>query len=115
MRWLSIMVIALLVGGVQCISACTLAACAQATQTSQLPPCHQDHQHHQAPAPDRLNTCDHQQAVDTSSTNVISAPMVFVVVELPIPISASGPCILRSAGTDAVSPPGFLSPSVLRI
>jgi hypothetical protein len=111
MRWAAVLTIALLLAGVQCLSACTLASCTEHTQ--QAPPCHS---HHKAPAPDAGHPCDHQNAVKAAGTELplLQGPLgLFERAAAPARIVTSPVTVF--ARPDWESPPGLLAPFVLRI
>ena len=104
------MTIALLLASVQCLSACTLASCAPAPKDAQLPPCHQ--RHHQAPTHDN---CDHQKAVSAPSTDVAIAHLGLAPVAEFVPVLMATTPVVSAAHLVLESPPGLITPSVLRI
>jgi hypothetical protein len=114
MRWVSVVTIALLLASVQCLSACTLASCAPAPKDAQLPPCHQ---HHQTPAPasDQHNNCDHQKAVSAPSADLAMAHLGVVAPPVFLPELMAAAALAPAAHLVLESPPGLVTPSVLRI
>jgi len=112
MRWVSVITIALLLASVQCLSACTLASCAPAPKDAQLPPCHQ---HHQTPATDQPNNCDHQKAVSAPSADVAMAHWGVVAVPVFLPELMAKAPLAPAVHLVLESPPGLITPSVLRI
>ena len=109
MRWVSVVTIALLLASVQCLSACTLASCAPAPKDAQLPPCHQ---HHQAPTHDN---CDHQKAVSAPSADLAMAHLGVVAAPVFLPELMAAAPLAPAAHLVLESPPGLVTPSVLRI
>lgn len=114
MRWVSVVTIALLLTSVQCLSACTLASCAPAPKDAQLPPCHQ-HRQTPAPASDQHNNCDHQKAVSAPSADVAIAHLGLIAAPVFLPESMAAAPLTRAAHLVPESPPGLITPSVLRI
>src|SRR6185369_5202174 len=112
MRWVSAVTIALLLASVQCLSACTLASCAPAPKDAQLPPCHQ---HQQAPATDQHNNCDHQKAVSAPSADLAMAHVGLVAAPAFLPVLMAATPLVTAAHLVLESPPGLVTPSVLRI
>ena len=112
MRWVSLMTIAMLLASVQCLSACTLASCAPAPKDAQLPPCHQ---HQQTPATGQHNNCDHQKAVSAPSTDLAIAHLALVAAPMFLPELMAAAPLAPAAHLVLESPPGLLTPSVLRI
>jgi hypothetical protein len=104
--------IALLLASVQCLSACTLASCAPAPKDAQLPPCHQ---HHQTPANDQHNNCDHQKAVSAPSADLAMAHLGVVAAPVFLPVLMPTTSVVSAAHMVLESPPGLVTPSVLRI
>jgi len=111
MRWVSVVTIALLLASVQCLSACTLASCAPAPKDAQLPPCHQ---HHQTPASDH-NDCDHQKAVSAPNADLAMAHLGVVAAPVYLPELMATTLLAPVAHLILESPPGLVTPSVLRI
>ena len=103
------MTIALLLASVQCLSACTLASCAPAPKDAQLPPCHQ---HQQAPAHDN---CDHQKAVSAPSSDLAMAHVGLAPLPEFVPVLMATTPPVSTAHLVRDSPPGLVTPSVLRI
>ena len=112
MRWVAVVTIALLLASVQCLSACTLASCAPATKDAEFPPCHQ---HHQTPAPDQHNTCDHQKAVSAPSTDLAIAHLALVAAPVFLPELMAAPPLAPAVNLALESPPELLKLSILRI
>jgi hypothetical protein len=112
MRWVSVITIALLLASVQCLSACTLASCAPAPKDAQLPPCHR---HHQTPAADQHNNCDHQKAVSAPSADVAMAHLAVIAAPVFLPELIAAAPLAPAAHAVLESPPGLVTPSVLRI
>ncbi len=110
MRWVSVVTIALLLASVQCLSACTLASCAPAPKDAQLPPCHQ--RHHQAPTHDN---CDHQKAVSAPSADLPIGHLGLAPVAEFVPVLMATTPLVSAAHLVLESPPGLITPSVLRI
>jgi hypothetical protein len=114
MRWVSVVTIALLLASVQCLSACTLASCAPTPKDAQLPPCHQ-HQQTPAPASDQHNNCDHQKAVSAPSADVAMAHLGVVAAPVFLPQLTAAASLAPAVQMVLESPPGLVTPSVLRI
>src|ERR1019366_6825920 len=112
MRWVSVVTIALLLASIQCLSACTLVSCAPAPKDAQLPPCHQ---HHQAPASGQHNNCDHQKAVSAPSADLTIAHLGLAPALAFIPVLMAASSLATATHLVLESPPGFVTPSVLRI
>jgi len=107
------MTIALLLASFQCLSACTLASCTPAPKDTQVPPCHQHHQ--QSPATGQHNNCDHQKAVNAPSTDLAIAHLALVATPMFLPELMAAAPLAPAAHLILESPPGLLTPSVLRI
>lgn len=79
MRAFALITILVLVAGMQCVSACTLAACSEA-QKPGVPPCHQE----KTPAPehpaghDHSTACSHQKVTDDIRPVMPDLPFVTV-------------------------------------
>jgi hypothetical protein len=115
MRWVAGFTIALLVASIQCLSACTLASCAQAAADSfarSAPPCHQ---HHKAPASQASHPCDHQQAVRSAASDGTPDLWAVAPVEMVLPTMAAAAPMVFIPHASVESPPGLLKLSVLRI
>jgi len=104
--------IALLLASVQCLSACTLRSCDPAPQQSQLPPCHQ---HHQAPASDQHNNCDHQKALNAPSADLALAHLSVAPAPFFMPVLIADAPVVIAPAQVLESPPGLLASSILRI
>jgi hypothetical protein len=113
-KTLCVITVLVLLASVQCISACTLAACSE-TQSSQTPPCHK----HQPPvrhAPDHAKDCDHQKTADEVRSSLpdlhvfvmIQAPSALSVLLLPVSNVPVGPPLVPTLDPPLIS-------SVLRI
>ena len=114
MRWVSVVTIAVLLASVQCLSACTLASCAPAPKDAQLPPCHQ-HRQTPAPASDQHNNCDHQKAVSAPSADLAIAHLGLAPVAEFVPMPMAAALLEPVMHLVLESPPGLVTPSVLRI
>lgn len=112
MRWVSVLTIALLLASFQCLSACTLASCTPAPKDTQVPPCHQ---HQQTPATGQRNNCDHQKAVNAPSADLAMAHLALAPASEFIPALMAAVPLAPAAHLILESPPGLLTPSVLRI
>ena len=75
------------------------------------------HQHHQTPAPanDQHNNCDHQKAVSAPSADVAMAHLGVVAAPVFLPELMAAAPLAPAMHLVLESPPGLVTPSVLRI
>ena len=102
------MTVALLLASVQFLSACTLASYARLLKTRTF-------QHQQASATDQHNDCDHQKAVSAPSADFAMAYLGVVAAPVLLPVLMATTPVLSASHRVLESPPGLVTPSVLRI
>jgi hypothetical protein len=114
MRWVAVITAAVLMMSAPCLSACTLAACMQAQQQAQTPPCHQQHK---APAPqaDPHGNCDHQKVSNTPDGFAPVMQIAWAAAPAPGAMMLLGAALASPAVSPLKAPPGLALHSVLRI
>ena len=112
MRWVAVITVAVFMMSVQCLSACTLAACMQTHQAEQMPSCHHHHKAPAQPAPPHT-TCDHQKIANTPDNAALL--IVWNTGPVPFTISLRQTPLASATLLPLGSPPGLARYFILRI
>ena len=115
MRWVSVIAAAVLLMSMQCLSACSLAACFQPPRQAQTPPCHQ---HHKAPPPqaDPHSNCDHQKVSSAPDSFAPGMQIAWAAAPVPAAMMLPGAALASPPAVSALKgPPGLALHSILRI